>query len=69
MAHDTPPEDETLPNAIRTAEDARIAAQCIMDYADVNLSMMEAADVPRESCILAQATYDAAKALVEALSK
>lgn len=57
------PEDEK-PLAIQTADDARIAAQSLMDYADWNLTCTEAAD---HEPALAKKTYDAAKALVEAL--
>jgi hypothetical protein len=61
VAHDEP--DDEAPLAIQTHEQAKIAAQCLMDYCDFNLSKFEGADMPTEP---AQKLYDAAKALVEA---
>ncbi len=68
MAHDDIPEDEAPPCGIHSIEQARVAAQHVMDWADANLSMMEAADMPTASCELAKKTYDNAKALVESLA-
>ncbi len=63
MTHDAIPEDEAPPLVIQTGEQARIAAQCVLDYADWNLTRMEGADCPTE---WAQQIYDAATALVAA---
>lgn len=64
MAHDDIPEDEAPPGAIQSAEQALMAAQALFDYADLNLSQMDATDAPTEK---AKKIYDAAKSLVEAL--
>jgi hypothetical protein len=63
MAFDEP--DEETPNVIQTADDARAAAQCVLDYADYNLTLMEASDCPLEKI---EKIHAAAKALVEALA-
>jgi len=65
MPFDDIPEDETPPLAIQTIEQARLATQCVLDWADFNLTECDAAEVPTET---AQNIYDAAKSLAAALA-
>lgn len=57
--------DDTPSLVIDSSGQARVAAQAVLDYADINLSEMEAADCPVDG---AQKLYNAAKALVAALN-
>lgn len=56
--------NEEPPIAIQSVEQARIAAQCVLDWTDHNLTSTEAMDFPVE---WAKGAYEAAKALVAAL--
>lgn len=53
---------------IRNKKEALEAAEAIFDYTDSNLTMMEATDMPEESCKLAKELYEKAKAFKEFLS-
>jgi len=52
---------------IESKADAIEAAEAICDYADNNLSMMDAADMPEESIKLAKEMLEKAKAFREFL--
>lgn len=58
-------QNEEAPIAIQSIEQARIAAQCIFDWADWNLSAVEASDMDNG---WSEKAYEAAKALVAALA-
>ncbi len=60
MAFDEP-QNEQEPLAIQSGEQAKIAAQCVLDWADWNLSKFEGADIKPDK---AAQIYEAAKSLV-----